>query len=180
MASVATLKDLVVALIESAKEGNKLKEVTSNLESFFTIYFIQEEINTTLSSTAFETEERKNIISDVSRKAGYSSLTTNFLALAIELDKFKSLINNKEQIISRLKKASGLIKAEITAANSISDYDLKRVKDALNRVTGKQVEVAVNIDRTIIGGIIARVEDKVFDNSVKTQMERIRGALFPS
>ena len=46
MASVATLKDLVNALIESAKEGNKLKEVASNLESFFIIYFNQEEINT--------------------------------------------------------------------------------------------------------------------------------------
>ena len=32
----------------------------------------------------------------------------------------------------------------------------------------------------MIGGIKAQVGDKVYDNSVRTQLERIRGVLSPS
>ena len=180
MASVATLKDIVGALIQSAKEENKLSEITSDLESFFNLYSKNEDIKSSLGNSVFEIDERKNIVSDISSKAGFSNLTTNFLTLATELDKFKALINNKEQIINALKKASGILRAEITAASSISDHDLQRVKDALHRATGRQVEISVNIDPSLIGGIITRVEDKVFDNSVKTQLDKMKGVLMPS
>ena len=180
MASVATLKDLVDALIQSATEEKKLEEVTSNLESFFKLYSTEEDIKSSVGSSVFELDERKNIIMDICKQAGFSAFTANFLTLAIDLDKFKSLINNEEQVISKLKHASGVIKAEITAATNISDLDLQRVKDVLGKATGKQVEISVNIDPSVIGGIITRVEDKVFDNSVKTQLERIKGVLTPS
>ena len=180
MASVATLKDLVDALIKSAREENKLDEVISSLESFFKLYFSDEDIKNSLNSSVFEVEERKNIILDICQRAGFTSLTANFLSLATELDKFKSLINNKDKILNQLKQASGILKAEITAASSISDYDLQRVKDALKRATGKDVEISVNIDTSLIGGIITRVEDKVFDDSIRTKLEKMKSVLIPS
>ena len=71
------------------------------------------------------------------------------------------------------------MKAEITSANTLSDSDLNRIKETLNRATGKQVEISLNIDPSILGGLITKIGDKVFDNSIKTKLEKIQGVLTP-
>jgi len=180
MASIATLRDLSEALIESAKEENKLDKITSDIEDFFSVLSGTPELKNVLRSSTYELAERMEVTSDIASKRGYDTLSANFLGLVLELDRFKSLLNSEETFIQKLSKASGKIKAEIVMASSPSEEDLSRVKAKLTQVMGREVEVTSKVDPEIIGGIIAKVEDKVFDGSIKTQLERIRGVLSQS
>lgn len=177
MASIATLRDLTEALIESAREEGKLDAVTSNLEDFFKLMSDAEEVRNILWSSTFELQERKGIIEDIGRKKGYDKLTVNFLTVVIELDKFKSLVKSEETVIQKLRKASGKLRAEVTMATEPTESDLARIKEALVKAVGQDVEVTSKVDPAIIGGIITKVEDKVFDGSIKTQLERVRNVL---
>ena len=112
MASVATLRDLLEALIESAKEVNKLQRVTSDLETFFKTISSHEDLKKILGSSVFEIEERKDIVGDICEKMGLDHLTLNFIKLIIELEKFKTLINSQEPVIRKLRKVSGTQRAE--------------------------------------------------------------------
>ena len=180
MASIATLRDLSEALIESAKEDNKLDKITSDIEDLFAVLSGNPELKNVLSSSTFELSDREGVAKDITSKRGYDSLTTNFLGLVLELDKFKSLLNSEQTFIQKLRKASGKIKAEITMASTPSEEDLSKIRTKLTQVMGQEIEVATKVDPEIIGGIIAKVEDKVFDGSIRTQLERIRGVLSQS
>lgn len=180
MASIATLRDLSEALVESAKQENKLDKITSDIEDFFEVISGSSELKNVLSSSTFELQERQGVASDIASKKSYDPLTTNFLVLVLELDKFKSLLNSEQTFVQKLRKASGKIKAEIVMASNPSEEDLNKVKAKLSEVMGQEIEVATKVDPEIIGGIIAKVEDKVFDGSIKTQLERIRGVLSQS
>ena len=180
MATIATLRDLVDALIVSAKQENKLQEVTSNITSFFSSIESNNQLKNGLLSSVFDVNERKNVVSDFSKKANFSNLTEGFLSLVVEMGKINALLDSKENIISKLKEAAGKISADITTAKELSESDLSRIKSALSKATGKEVEVSVNIDPSIVGGILAKVEDKVYDNTIKTQLERMRDVLSPS
>jgi F-type H+-transporting ATPase subunit delta len=177
MASVATLRDLIEALIGSAEEGGDLDKVASDLEGFFQILSSQEEVRNILGSSVYGTDERKLIIGDIGDKFGFDKLTVNFLNLAIELGKFKGLIKFEELFTRKIRKAAGRVKAEVITAVNPSEMDLQRVKEALDRLLEKDVEVRLKVDPEILGGVIARIEDKVFDGSIKTQLERIRRVL---
>lgn len=177
MASVATLRDLVEALIETAQRENKTKKVTNDIVSFYNVITADETLKKILGSSAYETSERISIIDDLGERAGFDKLVTNFVSLAIELDKFKTLLKSKQSILRRLRKASGISRAEITFGEKPSDLDLKKITEGLERLTGDEVEIEVKIDPAIIGGIIVKVEDRVFDGSIKTQLERIREIL---
>jgi F-type H+-transporting ATPase subunit delta len=177
MASVATLRDLVEALIETADRDNKTRTVTSDMVSFYNVITAEEMLKKILGSSAYETPERIAIINDLGEKAGFDKLVTNFVSLAIELGKFKTLLKSKESILRKLRAASGISRAEITFGENPSESDLKRITEGLEKLTGSEVEIEVKIDPTIIGGIIVRVEDRVFDGSIKTQLERIREVL---
>ena len=177
MASIATLRDLTEALIESAREEGKLDAVTSNLEDFFKLMSDAEEVRNILWSSTFELQERKGIIEDLGNKKGYDKLTVNFLDVVLELDKFKSLVKSEETVIQKLRKASGKLRAEVIMATQPTESDLARIKEALVKAVGQDVEVTSKVDPGIIGGIITKVEDKVFDGSIKTQLERVRNVL---
>ncbi len=180
MASIATLRDLSEALIESAKQENKLDKTTSDIEDFFSVLTETPELKNVLWSSTYELPERQSIVVDIAQKRGYDNLTSNFLSLVLELDKFKSLLNSEQTFVQKLRKASGKIKAEIVTAQAPTEEDLNKIKAKLTQVMGQEIEVTSKIDPEIIGGIIAKVEDKVFDGSIKTQLERIRGVLSQS
>lgn len=177
MASVATLRDLTEALIGSAKEEGRLERVTSDLENFFKILSSQEEIKNALGSSVYKTEERKLIVGDIGRELGFDDITVNFLNLAIELDRVKALIKSHELFMQKIRKASGRVKAEVIVSVNPSEADLQRIKEALNMLVEKDVELTLKIDPEILAGVIAKVGDRVFDGSIKTQLERIRRAL---
>ncbi|NIP29518.1 MAG: ATP synthase F1 subunit delta [Candidatus Dadabacteria bacterium] len=180
MATIATLRDLLDALIVSAKEENELQEVTLNIYSFYETLETNDKLKNALINSIFDIKERKAVISDFCSNSDFSHLTSGFLSLVVEMGKFNALLDSKENIISKLKEAAGRISADITSAERLADEDLERIKNALSRATGKDVEISVNIDPSIIGGIMAKVEDKVYDNTIKTQLERMRGVLSPS
>jgi F-type H+-transporting ATPase subunit delta len=177
MASIATLRDLTRALIESAKEEGKLERITSDLEKFFEILSSQEEIKNALGSSVYKAEERKSVVGDIGNELGFDGITVNFLNLAIELDRIKALVRSREPFMERIRKASGRVKAEVIMPVNPSEADLQRIKEALNKFVEKDVEVVLKVDPEILGGVITRFEDKVFDGSVKAQLERLRRAL---
>ena len=177
MASIATLRDLTEALIESAKEESRLDRIISDMEDFFALLRANDELRNILWSSTFELTEREGILEDLSAKKGYDKLTVNFLNLVLDLDKFKSLVKSEETFMQKLRKASGKLRAEVVMATEPSESDLSRIKSALIKAVGQDVEITSRVDPSIIGGIITKVEDKVFDASIKTQLERMRTVL---
>jgi len=179
MATIATLKDLVDALTETGLENNNLETIITDLKTFFNVVSTNLEIKNVLGTSAFEVDEKSHVISDISGKVNLLNETKNFLILAVELDKFARLLSKQDEIIRRLEQSAGKLKAEIISAGSMSETDLNRIKDSLYKATGRNVELTVNVDPSIIGGLITIIGDKVFDNSIKTQLEKIQGVLTP-
>ena len=128
MASIATLRDLMEALIESAGEEGKLDSVTSDIEDFFKLMSDAEEVRNILWSSTFDLEERKGIVEDIGAKGGYDKLTVNFLRVVIELDKFKSLVKSEHTVVRKLRRASGKLKAEVYNVPAEIDEMVARLK----------------------------------------------------
>jgi F-type H+-transporting ATPase subunit delta len=177
MASVATLRDLIEALIKATKEEGHLDKVTRDLERFFRFISSKDEIRNILSSSVYDARERKEIIGEIGIKAGFDKLTINFINLVIELGKFKALLKSETLFMQKLRKASGKVNAEVVVAVDPSKENLHRIQEKLNKLLGKDVEITLKVDSSILGGVIAKVEDRVFDGSIKTQLERIRRIL---
>ena len=60
--------------------------------------------------------------------------------------------------------------AEVRVAVPLSDAKKSLLADALERATGHPVELKVDVDPTVIGGVVARVGDEVFDGSLASRL----------
>lgn len=177
MASIANLRDIVDALVASAEKKQKLEKVTNDLESFFDLLTRSRELRTSLTNTVFNEEERCMIVTDICKEAGFDDITRNFIVLTVEFNSFNEMFAKRALVIDRLKKAAGKIRAHIKTAASLSDSELERIKKVITGSTGKDVELSTEVDPSLIAGMFARVENKVFDSSVKSRLGKIKSVL---
>ena len=67
--------------------------------------------------------------------------------------------------------------AEVRSAVPLTDQQRTRLASALKASTGKDVEIKVVIDPTVLGGIITQIGDTVIDGSVRHRLNRVRETL---
>ena len=64
--------------------------------------------------------------------------------------------------------------AEVRSATPLDDKQRKALAEALGQATGKNVEVKVLVDPSVIGGVVAKIGDTVIDGSIKRRLEQLR------
>jgi F-type H+-transporting ATPase subunit delta len=79
----------------------------------------------------------------------------------------------RERIMEVAEEAAGrrnLVVVEARTAVPIEDSRRERLAAALTKLTGKEIDLKVSVDPGIRGGVVARVEDEVFDGSVRRKL----------
>lgn len=67
--------------------------------------------------------------------------------------------------------------AEVRTAVELTEDQRQRLRHALARATGRDVELKVVVDEDVVGGILATVGDTVIDGTVSRQLARMRAQL---
>lgn len=71
----------------------------------------------------------------------------------------------------------GIVLAEVTTAEPLDEVGQQAVRQQLQRIVGKEIELRLHTDPAIIGGIVARIGDQLIDGSVINQLRRLRARL---
>ena len=71
----------------------------------------------------------------------------------------------------------GLERAEVTTAVALDDSDKKKLAEQLAAVVGKKVVLETRVDKSLIGGVVARVGGKLLDGSTLSKLTAMRKAL---
>jgi F-type H+-transporting ATPase subunit delta len=76
-----------------------------------------------------------------------------------------------------LNERLNIVPATITSAQPLSDEQVNNLKSKLAAKLGKQLEITVNVDQSLIGGVILRVGDEVIDGSIKGKLRILEKSL---
>ena len=68
----------------------------------------------------------------------------------------------------------GIVEAEARAASELSEEERGGLTEALERLTGKKIRLRVRKDSELIGGLVVRIGDTVYDGSVRRRLETLR------
>jgi F-type H+-transporting ATPase subunit delta len=71
----------------------------------------------------------------------------------------------------------GEVSASVTVAEPLSNDHLAALKSALNNVTGKEVDLNVEVDPGIIGGLVVKLGSRMVDTSLRTKLNSIKTAM---
>lgn len=130
-----------------------------------------------LRNPSVSSGDRLEALGAVLTKLGLSDTTSRFLRLLTDRGRmpvFDDIVEAYERIDDA---RSGVVRARITSATELSTEELGRVTKALQDRTGLALDVEVEVDPELIGGLRAQVGSMVFDGSVRSELERLRERL---
>lgn len=103
----------------------------------------------------------------------------NFLNLLIDKQRFNLLSDIQNQFNKLVNKNKGLVIAEVTTATQITPDELGKIKHKLETLIGKNEKVSIDskVDSNLLGGIVVKMNDLVYDSSVKGRLENMKRRL---
>lgn len=161
------------ALFQLALENHREEEIAQEIERFVTAYTTSPLI-TVLNHPAFDVRTRKNILVQIAKVLKLSSLVTNFLSLLLERDRLAFLPSIAARFRSLLDEAKGRVEARVVAASPLGQEIIERLREVLQRISGKEVLLHEEADPGLIGGVLIHLEGKIYDSSVRTQLEKMK------
>jgi F-type H+-transporting ATPase subunit delta len=98
----------------------------------------------------------------------------NFLKIVLDKGRFDCLGAIWSSAKKIFDEMSGRVQATITTAEPIEDSVRARVEKSLSDKLGKQIQLEALMDPSVIGGMVIRIGDTVYDGSVKSHLSRVR------
>jgi F-type H+-transporting ATPase subunit delta len=165
------------ALFELALETNAIAAVKSDLDRFEALIAESADLARLVRSPVFTAEEQVRALRSVLNWAGLSGLSAQFLltvAANRRLFAARDMIRAYGLIVARHR---GEVSAQVTLAQPPRPEHLAAIKEALNAVTKKDVQVDVNVDPSIIGGLVVKLGSRMVDTSLRTRLNMIKHAM---
>lgn len=177
MARSAAARRYAKALFELAKEAGEVAEVAGELTSMGDLLEGNPELHDVLFRPLHPAAQRKGVLDGVTDGIGASPTVRSFFSLLIDQRRLVDFPAIREEFERRASEDAGLRRAEVVSASALRDEQLERLRRALSVRTGGEVEVSVRVDPSLLGGVIAKVGDLVFDGSLRTQLRQLRADL---
>ena len=163
-------------LFEVARAEGTLDEVEDELFRFARSYESNDSLRMALTDEQIPAARRQAIVEDLlGGKA--TATTTQLVSMVVGSGRGRDLPAIIDRLVQRAAKSKNLEVAHVRSAVALTDDQQARLKAALANATGKQLDLKVVVDPSIVGGIVATVGDTVIDGSVRTRVEQLKSRL---
>jgi F-type H+-transporting ATPase subunit delta len=164
------------ALFEVARAEGTLDEVEDELFRFARSFEASDELRTALTDEMIPAGKRQAIVEDLlGGKA--TSTTTQLVSMVVGSGRGRDLPAIIDKLVARASSSKNLEVAEVRSAVALTDDQQARLRAALANATGRQVNLKVVVDSSVLGGLVATVGDTVIDGTVHTRVEQLKSRL---
>lgn len=165
------------SLLELAEDAGSVDAVEADLTAFETMLSGSADLRRLVESPAFSADEHFAAISALVDKAKFNALTGNFMKVVARNRRLFAMPGIIAAFRALVAERKGLVSADVTSANELTAAQMKDLKAALKGVAGKDVDVTVNVDPAILGGLIVKMGSRMIDTSLKTKLSSLKLAL---
>lgn len=131
------------------------------------------ELRDTLSDPRIPVERKQNIVSDLLGQRA-SKVTVAAIDLVIATGHARELTSVAERLADVAAEEHGAVLAEVRTAAELDASQVARLETALSSAIGRKVEAAVIVDPKVVGGVVAKIGDMVFDGSVRARLDELK------
>ncbi|MBN8980548.1 MAG: F0F1 ATP synthase subunit delta [Rhizobiales bacterium] len=165
------------ALFELARDQKSIDSVKADLDKFEKMLADSPELVRLVRSPVFTSEAQTKALSAVLDKAGIKGTAANFLKVLTKNRRLFAVGDVLRSFRALVAKFRGEATAEVTVAEKLSDKNLDALKAALKAVSGKDVDLNVKVDPSIIGGLVVKLGSRMVDSSLRTKLNSIKHAM---
>lgn len=177
MSASAIAQRYAKALVQLGAESGSVDTFNAELTRINETLDANRNLSALFGNPAYGADAKKEILRDVAAKLEISRTVGNFLQLLLDRNRMVCLPQIAASYAKLADELSGIVRPVVTSGMALADQQIADIRAALEKSTGKKVELTVQVDPSLIGGVVTKIGDRVFDGSIKTQLNRIQDIL---
>ena len=161
------------AVVRVARDGDLIEPVGRELLLFSRLYAENEGMRRLLECPRVGDPAKKKLVKDVGDALGLGDLTIHFIMLLVDKRRIRFIHQISTEYAKIADREAHRQTALIKSAIPLSETQRDRLKGIIERITGTSVKLRVVKDEDIIGGVVVKVGDKLFDGSLQGELMKI-------
>lgn len=174
MSSGSLARRYAKALMEIGLEDGSYKRIGQDVTALGNAISSSDELSDLLSNPVFPRSQREEIVIAILKRTGASPTVTNFIKLLGDRERMSILPDISRELNVMIDSQSGQLTAEVVSAVPLNMMQQTELRKALEKLSGKKIQLEIKEDSALLGGLIAKVGDLVYDGSLRTQLQEIR------
>ncbi len=158
------------SLLETAGQDNLTVRVMEDFNTVLKMIESSRDLQNLINSPIIQHWKKKKAFTELFSPV-VSKLMMKFINLLAEKRREKLLPHIAIQYEKLYNQLNGRLPVEITSAIELSDLIKEKITEKMKEKTGKTVLASFRVDPLLKGGMLIKVDDWVFDASVKNQLE---------
>jgi F-type H+-transporting ATPase subunit delta len=160
------------AILELSSESNSVDLVAVDMERIVEAGNESGEFQIFLNSPIIKTDKKISILKVLFPE--FTELTSSFVELITKNKREYLLTEIASAFVGLLKKQNGIVPVSVTSAVKLEKQTLAQILDKLKAHVEGDFEVTEEVDPSLIGGFIVKMDDKQIDASIATQLNRMK------
>ncbi|MBX7160519.1 MAG: ATP synthase F1 subunit delta [Acidimicrobiia bacterium] len=172
----AAIRGYAQAMLDVADAEGVLADVEDELFAFRGVLEANPDLVQGLSDVGIPAERRQQLVEEL---LGGRALpqTVQLVSFVVGGGRGRVLQDVIIEFLELAASRKSSAVAEVRSASQLSDDQKSKLAAALEKATGKKVQIRVQVDPSVIGGVLVKVGDQIVDGTVRTQLNRFREGL---
>jgi F-type H+-transporting ATPase subunit delta len=162
------------ALLDIGIAKGIFEQLGKDMDELAALYSGSRDLTEALTNPVFPMARRRAVLEAVLERTQASPITRNFALLLLDRERMPYMPAIARELRVMVDERAGRVRATVTSAQPLSAAHVASIQAALEKASGKKVLLDKREDPELLGGVVARVGDVVYDGSVRTQLERMR------
>jgi F-type H+-transporting ATPase subunit delta len=165
------------ALFDIGSQQGDLTKLGQDIRSLAKAMNESQELQTVLTNPAIRRGDRKRVVDGLLQSIGVQTASRNTIYILLEGERLANVPGISRALDEMIEAKAGRVTAEVTSAKPLDPSQLSQINAALEKLSGKKVSVTTRQDPELLGGVVAKVGDTVYDGSLRTQLRTLRDEL---
>lgn len=165
------------ALFELAREGKAIDKIEASLATVSKALAESDDFRQLTTSPLVSRGGATRAIEAVAAKLKLDSTTANFLGVLAQnrrLSQLPKVIRAFRQLAANHR---GETNAEVTSAHPLSTAQVDALRQQLRTRVGRDVNVELAVDPSLLGGLVVKIGSQMIDSSIKTRLNSLANAM---
>lgn len=163
------------AILAVASAESNGAQIEDEIYRFSQVLQSSEELKSTLSDASIPSARRQQIVEDL-LDGQVTQTTVALVSMVVAAGMGSDIKAIADRVIGLGAESRDKAVAEVYSVVDLSSDQQQRLAAALKSATGKDVEMKIIIDESVMGGLLVQIEDEVIDGTVRTRLKQLREA----
>lgn len=173
MSEVKVSKRYALSLLEISNEKKILERVKNDMEFFYQTMRKNHNLLLAMDNPVIKPQVKKSILNEIFSNHVHEE-TLRFLDFIIDKGRENLLQSISEEFLRLVDEYYGIAKVDVLVAFRFSDEQKEQLKNRLEKILNKKIELKFSTDPKLIGGFVAKVGNTLYDASLAHQLDLLR------